>query len=286
MADGPGAGAVLPVGTVTLIFTDVEGSAELWERHGPAFQPVLDAHNRLLREAAARWQGREVKTEGDAFFLAFDRASDAVRFAVDAQLALARWAWPSLHPEVTEVRVRIGMHTGEPLPHTRAPNRHGTPVGHSSPSTQGTHIPTPSQTPAGHGVPAGAAPVATHTGVPREQSTSPALHVSPTEHGTSGMHSRASMGPASLGAPSTTPVSAALAPSRPASPPPPPSSRASGSYQMRPHPSSATATAVGNSREYRFIGKHAPHRGNCRRAPRRNRPAPRPLPSRLRPGNL
>ena len=104
-----------PTGTVTLVFTDIEGSSDLWQQYAAAFQPVLEAHNRLMREAADRWNGFEVKTEGDAFMLAFARASDAVQFAVEAQLALLRTDWQSLLPGLIEVRVRMGMHTGEPL---------------------------------------------------------------------------------------------------------------------------------------------------------------------------
>jgi predicted ATPase/class 3 adenylate cyclase len=105
----------LPSGVVTLVFTDIEISSDLWEQHRGAFQTVIDEHNRLMREAAARWNGVEVKTEGDAFFLAFDKASDAVQFAVEAQVVFARYDWPSRLPGVTDLRVRIGMHTGEPL---------------------------------------------------------------------------------------------------------------------------------------------------------------------------
>jgi predicted ATPase/class 3 adenylate cyclase len=105
----------VPEGVVTLVFTDIQRSSDLWERHRDAFKPVLEAHHRLMREAAARWRGVEVKTEGDAFFLVFDRASEAVRFAVDAQRAFATQPWSDLLPSVGSLLVRIGMHTGEPL---------------------------------------------------------------------------------------------------------------------------------------------------------------------------
>lgn len=107
--------AVFPSGIITLVFTDIEGSSDLWERHRAAFQPVLDEHNRLMREAALRWQGVEVKTEGDAFFLVFAKASDAVRFAVEAQLAFKNYPWSSLLPDLAGIRVRMGLHTGEPI---------------------------------------------------------------------------------------------------------------------------------------------------------------------------
>lgn len=109
MADG------FPTGIVTLVFTDIEGSSELWEQHRDAFRPVLEAHNVLMRETARQWKGVEVKTEGDAFFLAFSSSSKAVQFAADAQLAFARHPWDSVLPGLAEVRVRIGMHTGEPI---------------------------------------------------------------------------------------------------------------------------------------------------------------------------
>lgn len=104
-----------PTGVVTLVFTDIEGSSALWETHGESFAPVLAEHNRLLRAAAARRGGVEVKTEGDAFFLAFARADAAICFAVDAQRAIAACRWPDVLPGVDALRVRIGMHTGAPI---------------------------------------------------------------------------------------------------------------------------------------------------------------------------
>jgi len=107
--------ASLPAGVVTLVFTDIEGSSDLWETHHSAFAPVLDEHNRLMRAASAAWNGVEVKTEGDAFFLVFARASDAVRFAVDAQLALHQKHWDEVLAGVGQLRVRMGLHSGEPI---------------------------------------------------------------------------------------------------------------------------------------------------------------------------
>lgn len=101
-----------PLGNVTLVFTDLEGSTELWEKLGAGFQPVLARHHAILRERLAARDGFEVKTEGDAFMVAFARASDAVRFALEAQEALSGHAWPA---ETGELRVRIGVHSGEPL---------------------------------------------------------------------------------------------------------------------------------------------------------------------------
>ncbi|MGH2709938.1 MAG: ATP-binding protein [Actinomycetota bacterium] len=97
----------LPTGTVTFVFTDIEGSTGLLTRLGEGYREVLEAHNRLLREAFSA--GIEVSTEGDAFFIAYTAAPHAVAEAVEAQRAITDASWP----ENVEVRVRIGMHTGE-----------------------------------------------------------------------------------------------------------------------------------------------------------------------------
>src|SRR5438094_214455 len=99
-----------PSGTVTLLFTDVEGSTRLLQRAGDAYAGLLADHRRLLREAFARHRGFEMDSEGDAFFAAFESANDAVAAAADAQAALAQHDWP----DGNEVRVRMGLHTGEP----------------------------------------------------------------------------------------------------------------------------------------------------------------------------
>jgi predicted ATPase/class 3 adenylate cyclase/Tfp pilus assembly protein PilF len=108
--DAGGAGA-LPTGTVTLVVTDIEGSTRLLQALGPRYDQALADHHRLIREALRHHNGREVLTAGDGFFLVFRNASDAVRFAVVAQQALLRHQWPA----GLVVRVRMGMHTGEPL---------------------------------------------------------------------------------------------------------------------------------------------------------------------------
>jgi len=100
----------LPSGTVTLLFTDIEGSTRLLEMLGERYLTVLDRHRRIVRDAVAAHGGWEVRTEGDAFFVAFARAGDAVRAAVAAQRALVEQEWP---PGVA-MRVRMGVHTGEP----------------------------------------------------------------------------------------------------------------------------------------------------------------------------
>src|SRR5437588_1758961 len=101
----------LPSGAVTFLFTDIEGSTRLLKQLRERYADVLADHQRLLRAAFAAHGGREVDTQGDAFFVAFPRAMDAVRAAVGAQRALAEHAWP----EGGHVRVRMGLHTGEPV---------------------------------------------------------------------------------------------------------------------------------------------------------------------------
>ena len=104
--------AIQPSGTVTLLFSDIEGSTRLLERLGTeTYAEVLDQHRQLLREAFARHDGYEVDTEGDAFFVTFARAGDAVAAAEESHHALASAVWP----ETVEVRVRMGLHTGVPI---------------------------------------------------------------------------------------------------------------------------------------------------------------------------
>jgi ABC-type transport system substrate-binding protein/class 3 adenylate cyclase/glutamine cyclotransferase len=100
-----------PTGTVTFLFTDIEGSTRLLEQLRERYDEVLSTHARLLREAFAEYEGHEIDTQGDAFFVAFARARDAVAAAVAAQRAVAAEAWP----DGGTVRVRMGLHTGEPL---------------------------------------------------------------------------------------------------------------------------------------------------------------------------
>jgi class 3 adenylate cyclase len=103
----------LPGGTVTFTFTDIEDSTELLKRLGDDYPEVLTLHRRLVRETFGARDGIEIDTQGDAFFFAFPRARDAVAAAVEAQRAHASAAWP----EGAEVRVRMGLHTGEPAIH-------------------------------------------------------------------------------------------------------------------------------------------------------------------------
>jgi predicted ATPase/class 3 adenylate cyclase len=99
--------AILPQGTVTFLFTDIEGSTRLVQELGPRYRDVLERHQAVLRDAFAA--GAEVGTEGDSFFVAFASAADAVAAAVDGQRALADEPWPDGH----RVRVRMGLHTGQ-----------------------------------------------------------------------------------------------------------------------------------------------------------------------------
>ena len=103
----------LPGGTVTFVFTDIEDSTELLKRLGDDYREVLTAHRRIVRDTFTACDGIEIDTQGDAFFFVFPRARDAVAAAVEAQRAHASETWPG---EV-DVRVRIGLHTGEPTVH-------------------------------------------------------------------------------------------------------------------------------------------------------------------------
>jgi class 3 adenylate cyclase len=103
--------ATLPAGTVTFVFTDIEGSTKLLQELGDeGYGQVSGDHRRLVRETFGTHGGTEIDTQGDAFFYSFPRARDAVAAAVDAQRALHDHAWP----DGREVRVRMGLHTGEP----------------------------------------------------------------------------------------------------------------------------------------------------------------------------
>ncbi|WP_165821283.1 tetratricopeptide repeat protein [Nocardioides gansuensis] len=101
----------LPEGVVTLLFTDIEGSTRLLSRLGAAYSEVLSIHHRLLRSCIAAHEGYEVTTEGDAFFAAFSSPRQAVAAAVEAQRSLHSYPWPHGEP----IKVRMGLHTGEPV---------------------------------------------------------------------------------------------------------------------------------------------------------------------------
>jgi len=118
-----------PTGTVTLVFTDIEGSSALWDRLGDGFRSVLAVHDPILREAIAEFDGYEVQTAGDAFMVAFQDATNAARYCLAVQQRLQDASWPQALGELQDlpayvgrddamgirgVRVRMGMHTGEP----------------------------------------------------------------------------------------------------------------------------------------------------------------------------
>ena len=120
---------VAPTGNVTLVFTDVQGSTTQWEKFPKVMTAALAMHNRLMRDRIREHQGYEVKTEGDAFMIAFADPSNAVHFCLDVQERLVQVKWPRElfdHPaskvEHTAegdilwrgFRVRMGVHTGEP----------------------------------------------------------------------------------------------------------------------------------------------------------------------------
>lgn len=99
----------LPSGTVTFLFSDIEGSTALLRRLRDRYGDVLGDHQRLLRGALEQAGGSEIDSQGDSFFFCFRKARDAVRAAVAGQRALQEHDWP----EDGEVRVRMGIHTGE-----------------------------------------------------------------------------------------------------------------------------------------------------------------------------
>lgn len=103
----------LPTGTVSMLFSDIEGSTLLLTRLGRDYTEALDRHRRLLRSAWADGAGTEMGTEGDSFFVVFPTADGAVRAAVLAQRRLESQAWPGGE----QIRVRIGIHTGTPQLH-------------------------------------------------------------------------------------------------------------------------------------------------------------------------
>ena len=99
----------LPTGTVTFLFTDIEGSTRLVQRLGDAYPPLLEQHHDIVRSAIEANDGLVVSTEGDSFFAVFPAAPAALRAAVGAQLALERHPWP----DDARIRVRMGLHTCE-----------------------------------------------------------------------------------------------------------------------------------------------------------------------------
>jgi class 3 adenylate cyclase/CheY-like chemotaxis protein len=101
----------LPTGTVTFLFTDVEGSTALAHKLAHDFQDVLVRHRSLVRSAVAERNGVEIDVRGDEFFVAFEDAEAAAHAAIAAQRAISAHSWP----EDAELRIRMGMHTGEAI---------------------------------------------------------------------------------------------------------------------------------------------------------------------------
>src|SRR5215469_6620933 len=103
----------LPTGTITMLFSDIEGSTMLLSALGDRYGEALSAQRSLLRAAFSACGGKEMGTEGDSFFVVFESAQDAVRSCVAAQRALSAHDWPG----GVAVRVRMGLHSGEPTRH-------------------------------------------------------------------------------------------------------------------------------------------------------------------------
>ena len=104
---------ILPTGTITMLFSDIEGSTALLTRLGDRYGDALSAQRAMLRAAISACHGQEMGTEGDSFFVVFGSASEAVRCCVKAQRSLSGHDWPG----GVAVRVRMGLHTGEPSRH-------------------------------------------------------------------------------------------------------------------------------------------------------------------------
>ncbi len=103
--------ADIPTGTVTFLFTDIEGSTRLLNDLGARYADVVDAQQRIVRDACGEHGGTEIDTQGDSFFFAFGRALEAVTAAAKIQRRLVAHDWS----EGRNVRLRMGIHTGEPL---------------------------------------------------------------------------------------------------------------------------------------------------------------------------
>ncbi len=100
----------IPSGTVTFLFTDIEGSTRLLETLRDQYEVLLSDHHRILRAALPRWNGHEINVQGDSFFIVFARAIDAIHYVIETQRNLVEHSWA----EGVQVKVRMGLHTGEP----------------------------------------------------------------------------------------------------------------------------------------------------------------------------
>src|SRR3954467_12047501 len=99
----------LPSGTVTFLFSDIEGSTRLWEEHPDAMRGCLARHDELVRAAVTAHDGVVVKTTGDGVHAAFPTAAGGVAAAIDAQVAISTASWDG----IGGLKIRIGVHTGE-----------------------------------------------------------------------------------------------------------------------------------------------------------------------------
>src|SRR5918997_4710793 len=104
--------AELPTGTVTFLFTDIEGSTSGWEHHPEAMGAALARHDALLRAAIEEHGGHVVKTMGDAFHAAFARAQDGVAAALNGLRRLDSEPWDEIAPGLGPLHVRMALHTG------------------------------------------------------------------------------------------------------------------------------------------------------------------------------
>src|SRR4051812_48440970 len=100
--------AAAPSGTVTFLFTDIEGSTGRWERQAGSMKSALARHDEIMRAAIEANAGHIFKTVGDGFYAAFDSATDALAASLEAQRALAAQPWG----EIGDLRVRMALHTG------------------------------------------------------------------------------------------------------------------------------------------------------------------------------
>lgn len=107
----PRASAIQQSGTITFLFTDIEESTNLLDKLGNQYASVLADHHQIMRAAIRKWNGHEVDTQGDAFFVTFARALDALQCAAEIQKNLVSHPWP----QGKSPRIRMGLHTGEPL---------------------------------------------------------------------------------------------------------------------------------------------------------------------------
>ena len=103
--------SIIPVGTVTFLFTDLEGSTRSWEQQGPAMSKALARHDAIVRTACAENNGYVFKTLGDAFCVAFGAAHDALAAAIDLQLGLQAEDWQGMGM-ATPLSLRLALHTG------------------------------------------------------------------------------------------------------------------------------------------------------------------------------